>query len=38
MRRAAANLDFERAATLRDAIKSLKGRELGLLGVRSSGS
>ena len=30
MRQAAANLDFERAATLRDRIKSLKDRELGL--------
>ena len=29
MRQAAANLDFERAATLRDKIKTLKGRELG---------
>jgi excinuclease ABC subunit B len=38
MRQAAANLDFERAATLRDKIKSLKGRELGLVGVRSTGS
>jgi excinuclease ABC subunit B len=34
MRQAAANLDFERAATLRDKIKTLKGRELGLAGVR----
>ena len=32
MRQAAANLDFERAATLRDKIKTLKGRELGLAG------
>jgi excinuclease ABC subunit B len=30
MREAAANLDFERAATLRDRAKSLKRRELGL--------
>ena len=30
MRQAAANLDFERAAKLRDKIKTLKGRELGL--------
>jgi excinuclease ABC subunit B len=30
MRAAAANLDFERAATLRDRIKALKRRELGL--------
>ena len=33
MRQAAANLDFERAATLRDKIKTLKGRELGLAGM-----
>src|SRR5687767_14267595 len=33
MRQAAANLDFERAATLRDKIKALKGRELGLAGM-----
>ena len=38
MRQAAANLDFERAATLRDKIKSLKGRELGFAGVRSNRS
>ena len=38
MRHAAANLDFERAATLRDKIKSLKGRALGLAGVRSTRS
>jgi excinuclease ABC subunit B len=38
MRQAAANLDFERAATLRDKIKTLKGRELGLVGVRSTRS
>ena len=38
MRQAAANLDFERAATLRDKIKTLKGRELGLAGARSSRS
>ena len=30
MREAAANLDFERAATLRDRAKALKGRELGI--------
>ena len=36
MRQAAANLDFERAAKLRDKIKALKGRELGLAGVRST--
>jgi excinuclease ABC subunit B len=33
MRQAAANLDFERAATMRDKIKTLKGRELGLAGM-----
>jgi excinuclease ABC subunit B len=38
MRQAAANLDFERAATLRDKIKSLKNRELGLVGVRQARS
>ena len=38
MRQAAANLDFERAATLRDKIKALKGRELGLAGARSTRS
>jgi len=38
MRQAAANLDFERAATLRDAIKTLKGRELGLVAVPSTRS
>ncbi|HKY20095.1 MAG TPA: excinuclease ABC subunit UvrB [Vicinamibacterales bacterium] len=38
MRQAAANLDFERAATLRDKIKALKGRELGFAAVRSTRS
>jgi excinuclease ABC subunit B len=38
MRQAAANLDFERAATLRDKIKTLKGRELGLATARSGRS
>ena len=38
MRQAAANLDFERAAKLRDKIKTLKSRELGLAGVRSTRS
>jgi excinuclease ABC subunit B len=38
MRQAAANLDFERAATIRDRIKSLKGRELGLVAVRATRS
>jgi len=34
MRAAAENLDFERAASLRDRIKILKSRELGLAGAR----
>ncbi len=38
MRQAAANLDFERAAKLRDKIKGLKARELGFAGVRSTRS
>jgi excinuclease ABC subunit B len=38
MRLAASNLDFERAATLRDKIKALKGRELGMAPVRSTRS
>ena len=38
MRQAAANLDFERAAKLRDKIKTLKSREMGLAGVRSTRS
>ncbi len=38
MKQAAANLDFERAATLRDKIKALKSRELGLAGARSTRS
>jgi len=33
MKSAAANLDFERAATLRDAVKSLRSRELGLTSL-----
>jgi len=33
MKAAAANLDFERAATLRDRIKTLRSRELGLTGL-----
>src|SRR5262249_30425842 len=33
MRAAAANLDFERAASLRDAVKSLRSRELGLTSL-----
>ena len=38
MRQAAANLDFERAATLRDKIKTMKSRELGFAGMRSDRS
>jgi excinuclease ABC subunit B len=33
MKSAAANLDFERAATLRDRLKALRSRELGLAGL-----
>jgi len=33
MKAAAANLDFERAAALRDTVKTLRGRELGLTGL-----
>jgi excinuclease ABC subunit B len=33
MKAAAANLDFERAATVRDALKALRTRELGLSGL-----
>ena len=36
MREAAANLDFERAAELRDRIKGLKRREMGLWGRAGS--
>jgi excinuclease ABC subunit B len=32
MKSAAANLDFERAASIRDALKALRSRELGLTG------
>ena len=35
MKSAAANLDFERAATLRDSLKALRSRELGLSGQPS---
>jgi excinuclease ABC subunit B len=35
MKSAAANLDFERAATLRDSLKALRTRELGLSGQPS---
>jgi excinuclease ABC subunit B len=34
MRAAAANLEFEKAAALRDRVKQLKSRELGLAGSR----
>ncbi len=33
MKSAAANLDFERAAAIRDTLKSLRSRELGLTGL-----
>ena len=33
MKSAAANLDFERAATIRDTLKTLRNRELGLTGL-----
>ena len=33
MKSAAANLDFERAASIRDTVKSLRSRELGLTGL-----
>ena len=35
MRSAAANLDFERAASLRDQLKTLRNRELGLTSLRT---
>jgi excinuclease ABC subunit B len=35
MKSAAANLDFERAATIRDSVKSLRTRELGLTSLQS---
>jgi excinuclease ABC subunit B len=34
MKAAAANLEFEKAASLRDRIKQLRGRDLGLAGSR----
>ena len=37
MKAAAANLDFERAATVRDSLKTLRSRELGLAGLSSGG-
>src|SRR2546426_11046497 len=36
MKAAAANLDFERAATLRDSVKALRTRELGLTGLSAN--
>jgi excinuclease ABC subunit B len=36
MKSAAANLDFERAAALRDTLKTLRSRELGLTGFGAS--
>jgi excinuclease ABC subunit B len=36
MKSAAANLDFERAAALRDSLKALRNRELGLTGLPAS--
>ena len=36
MRAAAENLDFERAASLRDRIRTLKSRELGLAAGRAA--
>jgi excinuclease UvrABC nuclease subunit len=33
MKSAAANLDFERAAALRDVLKTLRSHELGLTGL-----
>jgi excinuclease ABC subunit B len=35
MKSAAANLDFERAASLRDTLKTLRSHELGLSGLRA---
>jgi excinuclease ABC subunit B len=35
MKSAAANLDFERAATIRDAVKSLRTRDLGLTSLQA---
>jgi excinuclease ABC subunit B len=36
MKAAAANLDFERAAGLRDKLKTLRSRELGLTGLSAN--
>jgi excinuclease ABC subunit B len=38
MKSAAANLDFERAAAVRDTLKTLRSRELGLTGLGTSPS
>jgi excinuclease ABC subunit B len=38
MKSAAANLDFERAAALRDRLKTLRSRELGLTGLSAGPS
>jgi excinuclease ABC subunit B len=35
MKSAAANLDFERAATIRDTLKSLRSRDLGLTSLQA---
>ena len=35
MKSAAANLDFERAATMRDTLKALRTRELGLTSLQA---
>jgi excinuclease UvrABC nuclease subunit len=35
MKAAAANLEFEKAAKLRDRIKQLRSKDLGLAGSRS---
>ena len=37
MKAAAANLDFERAAAVRDTLKGLRNRELGLTGLTAGG-
>jgi len=37
MKAAAANLDFERAAAVRDTLKTLRNRELGLTGLTAGG-
>jgi excinuclease ABC subunit B len=37
MKAAAANLDFERAAALRDSLKALRTRDLGFTGLNTGG-